>query len=60
MKLKRTLSIALGIPALMVAFGEPNEPTDFWTIAMQIIAFGVLVAILAVNSALGKGVEYEN
>ena len=54
MNFKKIFSVAIGIPAMMVAFGEPNDPTNFWAVASQVIAMGMLVGILAINGALGK------
>lgn len=54
MNFKKIFSVAIGIPAMIVAFGEPNDSTNFWAVASQVIAMGVLVGILAINGALGK------
>ena len=59
MKFKTIFSVAIGIPAMMVAFGEPNDPTSFWAVASQAMAFGILIGILAINGAF-KGVKNES
>ena len=60
MKFKTIFSVAIGIPAFMVACGEPEDPTNFWAVASQVIAFGVLIGILAINGLFTKGFKNEN
>ena len=50
-KLKMILSLAIGIPAAMVLFGESNGFDGF---ALQLIALVVLALILALNGAFSQ------
>ena len=55
--MKKIISVVLGIAALIIAFGEPNDKSGFGMFALQILAFGVLVGIAAINGAFKKGVR---
>lgn len=50
-KLKMILSLAIGIPAAMVLFGESNGFDGF---ALQLIALVALALILAINGAFSQ------
>lgn len=53
---KKVISWTIGIPAAIVACGEPND-LRFWYVPF--VALGIVIAILAWNHAFREEEEYQ-